>query len=68
MEKEPSIRLIGLFVQVIDSGGIERGGATFDAVDLVFLVQQILGQVGAVLTRDPGYQRFLWHVTLWYDW
>ena len=39
--------------------GVEAGRAPDDAVDLVALVEQQLGQVRAVLAGDAGDQRFL---------
>jgi hypothetical protein len=37
--------------------GVEQRGAALDAVHLVALFQQELGQIGAVLAGDAGDQR-----------
>ncbi len=49
---QPHIALVGILVQVIDAIGVEKRGTALDAVDLVALVQQELGEVGAVLAGD----------------
>ena len=43
-------------VQMVDSLGVERRGAAFDAVDLIILLQQQVGQERAVLARYAGDQ------------
>ena len=45
-----------VLVKVIDPGGVEAARAPFDAVHLVALLQQQLGQVAAVLAGDAGNQ------------
>jgi hypothetical protein len=52
-------RLVRVVVEVIDPVGVEARGTADDAVDLVALLQQELGQVGAVLAGDAGDQRTL---------
>ena len=44
-------------VQVVDALGVERRGAALDAVDLVALGEQELGEVGPVLAvaGDEGF-------------
>jgi hypothetical protein len=44
---------------VVDARGVEEGAAAFDAVDLVSLGEQELGEVGAVLSGDSGDEGFL---------
>ena len=44
---------------MIDAVGVERRCAALDAVDLVALLEQKLGQIRAVLARDAGDQRLL---------
>jgi hypothetical protein len=46
-------------VDVVEPAGVERGGPADDAVDLVALAQEQLGQVGAVLPCDARDQRAL---------
>ena len=49
-------------VEVVDPVGVEQRGAPLDAMDLISLGQQELGQVRAVLSRDTGDERnFLGH-------
>lgn len=36
---------------------VRRGGASHQAIDLVALLEQVLGEIGAVLARDPGDER-----------
>ncbi len=61
MEDEAAILLVGILVEMIDTVGIEAGRPALDAVHLVSLVQQELGQVGAVLSGDAGNQGALCH-------
>ena len=56
VREQPNPLLVGVVVEVIDPVGVEARGAADDAVDLVPLLQQQLGQIGAILTRDPGDQ------------
>ncbi|MPN47678.1 hypothetical protein SDC9_195282 [bioreactor metagenome] len=44
--------LVRILVEVIDALGVEGGGTTLDAMDLVALFQQKFRQIGAVLTGD----------------
>ena len=48
--------LVRILVQVIDAVGVEERGAALDAVHLVALVEQELGEIGAVLAGDAGDQ------------
>ncbi len=48
-------------LQMVDPRPVEAGGTPDHPVDLVALLQQQLGKVGAVLTGDPGHQRSLGH-------
>ena len=59
MENETKIFLMGILVQMIDSLGVEKRRASFDAVHFISLCQQQLRQIGAVLSGNPGYQGFL---------
>ncbi len=45
---------VAVVVQVINSVGVEEGGAALDAMHCVALVEQEFGEVGAVLTGDAG--------------
>ena len=46
---------------VKDASGAEGALAADDAVDLVALGKQQLGQIRSVLARNPGYERFFSH-------
>ena len=48
-------------VDVVDPAAVDRRGAPDQAVDLVALPQQQLGEVRAVLARDPGDEGALGH-------
>ena len=54
VQLEPDILLVGILVQVVDAIGVERGGATFDAMHTVAFRQQKFGQIGAVLSGNSG--------------
>ena len=43
---------------MVDPGGVEGRGTALDAVDFVALAEKEFGQVGAVLTGNPGDQGF----------
>lgn len=45
---------LGILVKVLDPAGVEGAASSDDAVDLVALVDEELGQVAAVLTGDAG--------------
>ena len=45
-------------VEVVDARGVEGAGAADDAVDFVALLEQQIGEVGAVLAGDAGDECF----------
>ena len=49
-----AISLVGVLIEVIDAGGVEGGGAAFDAVNGVALLQEEFREIGAVLAGDPS--------------
>lgn len=49
---------MGIFVDMVDPLGIEKGGAALDAVNFVALFEQKLCQVGTVLAGDAGDECF----------
>ena len=59
VESEFRVDLARWLVDVVDSFGIERGGAAFDPVDFVALFKQEFGKVRAVLSCDSGDKGFL---------
>ena len=59
MEEERRVGLVRIAVEMVDPAGVEGAGAPDQAVDLVALRQQELGQVGAVLAGDAGDERVL---------
>jgi hypothetical protein len=56
MQGETAILDVRILVEVVDAVGIEQGGPALDAMHLVALVEQELGEIGAVLSRDAGDQ------------
>ena len=61
VEEELDVLLVAVPVDGIDPLGVERRRAPDDAVDLVALVEELLGEERPVLTGDAGDQRFLGH-------
>ena len=59
MQEQARFRIVRVAVQVLDPVGIEGRGAAHDAVHLVSLCKQQLGQKRAVLAGDPRYQSSL---------
>ena len=55
---DPGLRVVEIPVQMIDPVGVECAGPADEAVDLIPLAEQKLCQVGTVLARDPGDERF----------
>ena len=47
---------------MVDAGGVEGRGPALDAVDLIALGEQQLGQIGAVLAGDAGDQCHFGHI------
>jgi hypothetical protein len=56
VQDEAPVLLVRILVQVVDAVGIEQRAAALDAVHLVVLVEQELGEIGAVLASDAGDQ------------
>ena len=54
VEDEVPLRHVRVLVEVVEPLGVEGGGAPDDPVDLVALREEQLGEIAAVLTRDPG--------------
>jgi hypothetical protein len=61
VQEEADVFFVGVVIEVIDPRGVEGGRAPLHAVDPVSLAQEKLGQIGAVLTRNPGYESRLLH-------
>ena len=57
VEEEAHAALVRVAVEVVDALGVERARPPHDAVHLVPLVEEELGQVRAVLSGDAGDQR-----------
>lgn len=49
---------VGILINMVDAVGVERRGAAFNAVDFIALLQEELGQVGAVSAGDAGDECF----------
>src|SRR6185436_16401454 len=56
VQDEPAVVHVRVLVQVVDALGVEERGAPLDAMDDVTLLQQKLGEIGAVLAGDAGDQ------------
>jgi hypothetical protein len=54
MQDEPPVADLWILVQVVDAVSVEERGPALDAVHRVALVEQELGEVGAVLAGDAG--------------
>ena len=54
VEEEPHVLLVRVAVEVVDPVGVEAGRAADEAVHLVAAIEQLLGEVGAVLPGDAG--------------
>jgi hypothetical protein len=54
MKEELGSRLIGIFVDVVNSLSMKSAGATDDAVYFITLGEQKFREVRAVLARDTG--------------
>jgi hypothetical protein len=54
VELEADVGLVEVAVEVVDPPGVERRGAPLYPVDDVALVEQQLGEIGAVLAGDAG--------------
>jgi hypothetical protein len=54
VQLERHLGLVRVAVQVVDAVGVEERRAALDAVHLVALVEQELGEIGAVLAGDAG--------------
>ena len=59
MEDEFGAWVMGIFVEVVDAGGVEERGAALDAVDFVAFAEEELGEVSAVLAGDSCDEGFL---------
>jgi len=54
VQGEVALLDVRILVQVVDAVGVEQAAAALDAVDFVALLEQELGEVGAVLARNAG--------------
>ena len=59
VEDEFGVRVVRVFVEMVDAGGVEEGGAALDAVDFVAFAEEEFGEIGAVLAGDSGDKGFL---------
>src|SRR5439155_19583661 len=60
--EQPGLVLVRVLVEVVDPTRRERARAADQAMDLVALGQEQLGEVRPVLACDPGDQRLFRHV------
>ena len=58
VEIDPRLGVVEVLVEMVDPVGVEGAGPADESVDLVPLAEQELGEVGAVLARDAGDERF----------
>src|SRR4029077_10916221 len=56
MQKQSYIVYVWISVEMVNSGGVERAGASNDSVDFVALLKQQIRQITSVLTGDAGDQ------------
>ena len=61
VHEEAHAGLVRVVVEMVDAVGVEQAGAALDAVHHVALLEQELGQVGAVLPGDAGDECRLCH-------
>ena len=61
VEGERESGFVRVVVEVVDAAGVEGAGAADDAVDVVALRQEELGEVGAILPGDAGDERCFGH-------
>ena len=54
MQDQSRIRLVRILVEMVDTVRVEQRRPALDAVNFITLVKEQFGEVGAVLTRDPG--------------
>lgn len=54
VQKELDSGIMSVSVDVVNARGVEGGATAHDTMDFVSLLQQELGEIGAVLTRDAG--------------
>ena len=59
VQDHAAVRLVRIAVQMVDPIGVERRGATFDAMHLVALIEQELGEICAILPGDACHERTL---------
>jgi len=57
VERQPLAGIVRIGIDAVEALGVEGGGPPDDAVDLVALLDQQLGEVGAVLPGDSSDQR-----------
>ena len=60
VQVQADMLLVRILVQVVDTIGVERGGAALDAMHLVAFVKEKLRQVCAILARNTGNQSAHW--------
>lgn len=54
VQEQRHVLAVGVAVEVVDTAGVEGGRAADDAVDLVALGKEELGEVGTILAGDTG--------------
>jgi len=58
VEKEAHPLLVRVHIEVVNAVRVEKARSALDAVHLVALAKQELGQVSSVLAGDTGYEGF----------
>ena len=58
MEKELGVFVVKVRVEVFDALGVERGGASDDAVHFIALAEKEFGEVASVLSSNSSDQKF----------
>jgi hypothetical protein len=54
VQQQAHLLLVGIAVEMVDPLGVERGRPAHEPVDLVALLEQLLGEEGPVLPSDAG--------------
>jgi hypothetical protein len=57
MQEEVGVALVRVLVEMVNAAGVERRRPALDAMDDIALFEQQFGQIGPVLTGNPGNQR-----------
>lgn len=60
VQEEADIKLVGIFVEMINPVSVDEAGTTFDAVNDISFAKEKFGEVGAILAGDTGDECNFW--------